>query len=100
MFMGPRAFSYYFPVIDRYLRDVHGEDPDGDCYAGILGTAIASQLAEPAQPTIRSIAGEVADLASHVIGNPDRYTPDDRMQQRTHRVWFKVAELAASLCRS
>ena len=26
MFMGPRAFTHYFPVIDRYVREVAPED--------------------------------------------------------------------------
>ena len=100
MFMGPKAFAYYFPVIDRYLRDVHGEESDGDCHAGILGSAIAGQLAAPAPPSLRSIASEVAELASHVLENLARYTPDKRMQQWTFRKWSKVAELAAGLSRS
>ena len=97
MFMGPEAFAYYFPVIDRYLREVHGDDPDGDCHAGILGMATAMQLEEANTPALRSVAVEAAALASHVTGNPARYTPDERMQERLLREWRKVAEVAAKL---
>jgi hypothetical protein len=95
MFMGPKAFAYYFPVIDRYLREVHGEDPDDDCSVGILGRAIAMQLAEATSPALRSVAVEAAALASHVMGDPARYTPDERMQERLVREWRRVAGVAA-----
>jgi hypothetical protein len=99
MFMGPKAFAYYFPVIDRYLREVHGEESDDDCCAGILGTAVAKQLEEASDLAIRMIAHEAADLASHVIGNPGRYTPDWRMQERVVREWRNVARVASEIPR-
>ena len=97
MFMGPKAFAYYFPVIDRYLREVQGDEPDDDCCAEILGSAISGQLKEAADPAIRLIASEAADLAAHVIGNPSRYTPDEGIQERILREWRKVAEVASAL---
>jgi hypothetical protein len=93
MFMGPKAFAYYFPVIDRYLREVSGEEPDYDCCAGILGFGIAEQL-RITDPAIPSVAREVADLAVHVLANPGRYTSGEREQQHILREWRKVAKLA------
>ena len=93
------ARGRYFPVIDRYLREVHGEESDDDCCAGILGNAVAKQLEEAPDLAIRAIAGEAADLASHVIRNPGRYTPDRRMQERLLREWRKVARIASEIPR-
>jgi hypothetical protein len=97
MFMGPKAFAYYFPVIDRYLREVLGKEPDDDCSAAILGSATAARLSDTAHPAIQSIAREVAELAAHVIGNLTRYAPDERLQKRILREWRKVEEAAAEL---
>ncbi|MCW1921235.1 hypothetical protein OKA05_01645 [Luteolibacter arcticus] len=97
MFMGPNAFAYYFPVIDGYIREVRGEEPDDDCCAAILGSAVAGQLEEATNPAIRSIASEVLNLAAHVARNAARYTPDERMQKRILREWRKVDEAAAGL---
>jgi hypothetical protein len=99
MFMGPKTFAYYFPVIDRYLREVHGEDSGDDCCAWILGNAIAKQLEEAPDLAIQAIAEEAVDLASHVIGNPGRYTPDGQMQERVLREWSNVARVAAEILR-
>src|SRR4051812_25393352 len=37
MWMFPRAFEYYYPVVDRYLRTVCATDEHGDCQTWILG---------------------------------------------------------------
>jgi hypothetical protein len=56
-------------------------------------------LKEAAEPAIRLIANEAADLAAHVMGNSARYTPDEGIQERILREWRKVAEVAAGLSR-
>ena len=43
MFMGPKAFLYYFPVIERYITNVQLDDPDDDESLWIIGCALKSQ---------------------------------------------------------
>src|SRR5687767_9278711 len=45
MWMGTVAFAYYFPVLDRYLREVVPTDEDDDCYGWIIGEGVKMQFA-------------------------------------------------------
>jgi len=99
MFMGSRAFAYYFPVVDRYLRTVSLTPDDlGDCEAAILGSDIAYQLNPKLAPFSADLLSEIESLHAFVIQNIHRYTatPDDR--KNILRTWTHVAE-AIRQCR-
>jgi len=74
MWMFPRAFEYYYPVVDRYLRSVSVHDGGaafyGDCQAWILGCAIESQFhwTDGSRPPDYVIA-EIRQLSNFVRGH-------------------------------
>ena len=43
MFMGPKAFLFYFPVIEKYIKTVKPGDDLDDCCFWIIGCAMESQ---------------------------------------------------------
>lgn len=103
MFMGPVAFDYYFPVVDRYLRefrrivDDDDYDGDGDGCAWILGAAMVSQLETVApRPLAAGTAVEIASLAAFVIREIDRFAGEPRGQRRIMDEWSKASVLAVS----
>jgi hypothetical protein len=62
MFMGGRAFEYYFPVIDRYLREVKVDrDTLGDCEAWILGAVIVAQIDSKGAKRTKRFLEEIGD---------------------------------------
>lgn len=98
MFMGPVAFDYYFPVVDRYLRGFRrdGEDHDDGC-AWILGAAMVSQLETVTpRPLAADTALEIAALAAFVIGESDRFAGEPRGQRRILEEWRTASVLAVA----
>ncbi len=97
MFMGPAAFDYYFPVIDRYLREFRrSDDDDDDGCAWILGAAMVSQLETTRpRPIATGTAMEIADLAAFMIGEIDRFAVDSHGETRILEPWRKAGLLAA-----
>ena len=81
MFMGHAALAYYFPVIDRYLR----EFDDGDCVALIVASGLALQFKIDDRSQLEKIKQPIIDLANYVILNVDRYgeTPGEKTQIKT-----------------
>jgi hypothetical protein len=100
MFMGNRAFAYYFPVVDRYLRSVSlAPDDLGDCEASIIGSAIAYQLHPGHAPFSADLLSEIESLHAFVVQNISRYAVTPKDQQRIRREWKQVAE-AIQRCRA
>ena len=66
MFMGARAFLFYFPVIDRYIREVEGPDNGFDEEAWILGCVIQIQFERDAK-TLAPIRDHAARLCAFVL---------------------------------
>lgn len=96
MFMGSRAFAYYFPVVDRYLRTVSLAPSDlGDCEASILGSAIANQLHPNHAPLPASLLREIENLHAFVTQNVPRYAATPKDERRIRREWKHVVEALA-----
>lgn len=90
MFMGTEAFDFYFPVIDRYLREVTGDEEGNDCEAWILGQGIISQLSCKQARLSDSLVMEIERLVEFVRANLERYSPSIIDQQRIERAWIEV----------
>jgi hypothetical protein len=95
MFMGPVAFAYYFPVLDRHLREARPTDEYDDCEAWIIGCSVEDQL-ESGHHFGKGFFQEVADLAAYMKGFVERFGLEDGAN--VTRVWEKV-EAAAGKCR-
>ena len=90
MFMGPIAFSYYLPVIDRYLREITHEEEGCDTEANILGHVVQSQLDSNEAPFSASVVQEIEALSKFVLSSPTRYSDGEGAQAEIVSTWGKV----------
>lgn len=92
MFMGYRAFAYYFPVVDYYLRSVSlAPDDLGDCEAAMLGSGITNQLSAKNVACSAGLIREIESLHTFVIQNVARYAATPKDERRIRREWKHVA---------
>ncbi|MFT5732158.1 MAG: hypothetical protein ACJA2W_000854 [Planctomycetota bacterium] len=95
MFMGCKAFAYYFPVIDRYIRDVKGTEEGDDCSVWILGEAVQGQFSSNDGRLPGSLVVEIEQLSEYVLAHPEQYSPAVRDHRRITRAWEGVQEKVA-----
>ncbi len=88
MFMGPAAFFYYFPIVDRYMREVAYDENSCGTEADILGYAINYQFEGFRRSQIMLV--EINSLASFVLANPDRYADDKDEKLKIINTWTKL----------
>lgn len=72
MFMGGKAFAFYYPVIDSYLREtpeIPEDERFDDRYAWILAHCIANQFECSTLSDVRHLKSEILDLAGFVRRN-------------------------------
>ena len=102
MFMGGVAFRYYFPVLDRYIRDVK-IDPKLDDEAEalwILGYAIKAQLEPDNVALVEPIIHGIHDLTRHVRGNLFDYGAEQEDRDRIDSSWAELAETLSTLSKA
>jgi hypothetical protein len=95
MFMGGRAFDYYFPVVDRYIREVTGNEDGDDCEVAILGSGVAAQFDWNGAHPSPSLINEIEALSEYVSTHLDQYSPSAEHQKRIKREWGRVNEKIA-----
>lgn len=96
MFMGGTAFSYYFPVIECYIRESNadaGNEHEVDAM-WILAHCIKQQFENLDTLTTEPLRTNVLDLVSYVRQNLTQYCAEPTEQQRIDSAW---AELQARL---
>ena len=97
IFMGSRAFQYYFPVIDRYLREISDDDEIGaeyeDCQASILGYAIEAQFSFYESAFTQGIKTEILQLSAYVQSNVNQYSVSIKSQHRIAKQWKRVDKI-------
>ncbi len=81
MWMGDTAFVYYFPVMERYIRNVESTAAF-DSIAWITAHCIDMHVSEK-QPSVRRIYRNIEDLAAFVL---DGLAGVPRGEQRAHPV--------------
>ena len=97
MWMFPKAFEYYYPTIDQYLREVSNHETnrayDGydGCHAEILGCDIESQFhwKDGTKPP-PYVVDEIAELSAFVKANLSRYSDCPVEQERIRESFLKV----------
>ena len=100
MWMFTPAFAYYFPVIDKYLREVQcGIAIHNGCEAWILGCCVRMQFqwADGHKPP-PEVVDEIGQLSAFVQANVERYTEEPEERERIAESWRSVDEEVA-LCR-
>jgi hypothetical protein len=95
MFMGGRAFAFYFPVVEGFLR----EDPafvGDDREAWILAHCILTQFSGMNLSDVIHLAPRALGLANFVLANVRQFgDPDD--QQRIQAAWRQLKDRIESL---
>lgn len=81
MWMGDAAFVFYFPVLDRYIREKEPEDKF-DCVTHILGHCIGMHISEK-HPLVRPIYDQIVKLCDYVLTGLKNVADDDN---RSHSV--------------
>jgi len=95
MFMGSRAFVYYFPVIEGFLLSTTECDEWDDRQAWILAHVIRQQLTNDTTGQVTKLAPRMRSLANFVRSNIGLFAvvPDER--QRIDDAWAELeSELA------
>ena len=99
MFMGGRAFAYYFPVVEDHLRGV----ADGSYYdrqARILARCIELQFSNsPLEPGVLRLAPRVLALADHVRGHLEGFASDEDERRKIAEAWDETAKTVESAVR-
>lgn len=78
MFMGGKAFAFYYPVIDRFLRKTIEipEDQCGDRQSWILPQCIKNQFDGHGNLYVRPLKNSVLDLCAFMIENIRLFADD------------------------
>jgi hypothetical protein len=92
MFMGGRAFAYYFPVVEDHLRSDSKSDGDDDREAWILAHCIRMQFDSDNLARVRHLAQRVIELAEFVRDNLHRFGADDSERQRVADAWTELVD--------
>ena len=87
MFMGAKAFLYYFPVLDHYLRNALDEGSEDDCESWIISQCIQFQFEPETMDRLRPLIPAIVDLAGFVRDNIHRFGCDDSERQRVSDAW-------------
>jgi hypothetical protein len=85
MFMGGRAFAYYFPVLDQFLRktiDLPSEKR-GDRQSWVIPQCIHSHFFSVDLPFVSHLKTSIIDLCDFMLDNIDHFKDD----------WDDVAEI-------
>ncbi|MDM4015554.1 hypothetical protein [Roseiconus lacunae] len=94
MFMGGKAFAYYYPVIDSYLRDtplLPPEDRD-DRETWILPQCIKNQFEGWNFPHVRHLKRSVIDLCCFVRENLCLFGSEPSELEKIDEQWLSLQE--------
>jgi len=91
MFMGPVAFCYYFPVIERHLHAFRIECEE-EHEAWILAHALMTQLENLGVASNLELVKRIGRLADYVIKHIHHFETDPDEQSRILKAWHKLRE--------
>ena len=92
MFMGRRAFLYYFPVIEDHLYGPPGCDGEYEWEAWILAMAIESQYFDREEVSLPSLTAKILELADFVVENVERLESWPEHRPKIVEAWTKLAD--------
>lgn len=93
MFMGSRAFSFYFPVLESYLINSPVEYEGWDRCAWILAHAIKIQLQSETRSVVLHLVPRIRSLIQFVHRNITRFDDDAAEQSRILLAWSELDEV-------
>ncbi len=100
--MGGKAFAFYFPVVESFLREIPVPDED-DREAWILAHCLKQQFDEQQfagenLPQVRHLAPRVLELAEYMLANIRLFVPRDLEEQRRIEDAWKMLKDHISKC--
>lgn len=90
MFMGGRAFVFYFPVLETYLREFRLTDQDDDSQAAMIGSCVALQFQWPTASYLVPIHPAIRCLVDYVCSHTELLAADPEEQGRIARDWQPI----------
>lgn len=96
MFMGGRAFAYYFSVVEDYLRSVPPGPNDDDREAWILAHGIKNHFTGIDLPHVQHLNDRILALAEFVVGNLDRFG-EKQDCDRVAEAWSELRDKVKSM---
>lgn len=98
MFMGGKAFAYYFPVVEQHLTMVPDANSDGDDHESwILATCIKTQFCAKTVHHVLHLKQRVFALSAFVQQNIHRFGFNKDEQRRIADAWTELDNHLASL---
>jgi hypothetical protein len=91
MWMGGRAFAFYFPIIERYVFQTHIADDEDEVDAiWILAHCISLHLDPDSHDDIKTVRDRILTLTQHVRSNLSKFgkTPTD--QRHVDEAWREL----------
>jgi hypothetical protein len=96
MGVGTKAFVYYFPVIDWWLRCVpEAEEPFDDSDAWIIADGIRHRIDVDGIDSLRPLLPAILEIASYVLANIRRFGPEED-QRGVRNAWTELIERISS----
>ena len=90
MFMGWKAFGYYFPIIEKYLYEVELQEEGEDSNAWILARAILGQMKLPELKQLGDLRERVLRLCLHVKSDLHQYASEPKEQMEIGEAWAEL----------
>lgn len=90
MFMGGKAFAFYFPVLEAYLRDVPEEYEGDDRQSWILAHCLRQQFEAKTAHHVLHLVQRVFALSTFVQQNIHRFGDSTEEQRRIADAWMEL----------
>lgn len=94
MFMGGSAFAFYFPVVDRYLRETCGHEEDEDSVVRILASCIEMQFLVEGAAVGPELGRKILRLCAHVRAHLAQYASTEPERAEIDEAWARLEDLA------
>jgi hypothetical protein len=101
MAMGDAAFVFYFPVIDRYMRQKEPQE-EFDLAAHFLASAISEHVSQR-RALVRRVYGQIIDLCNFVLDalkSANDEMSRDRSLKEIEQVWLELLNKTSGLVNS
>lgn len=90
MFMGGKAFAFYFPVLEAYLRDTPEEYESDDRQSWILAHCLRQQFEAKTAHHVLHLVQRVFALSTFVQQNIHRFGDSTEEQRRIADAWMEL----------
>ena len=98
MFMGGKAFAFYFPVVARYLLDTPDVENEGDDrQSWILAKCIENQFKSDTAQHVQHLAGRVISLSHFVQQNIRRFGYGEDERTKIADAWQELEDRLRAL---